>query len=239
MMLAVTIQILLALHAALAMELWGPRELRAVEGAPVLLLPCDFRSVAPISPLLRVVWQRRDSPEHPAQPVLLLEGPSDWRSAGPLRGRARWAGRVTEGNAALELLAPQPSDSGLYLCDVLNLPDVDGVPTRTQLVVLARAPTPRPTNRTRPESESDSPTPTPPAHATVESERRERAWGNVSCAGSGAMQFVLAGAGLLVGVALLAAAAALVKRSRRKATRSRFEEPEEHGDGSTVTLVTS
>ncbi|XP_078738600.1 myelin protein zero-like protein 2 [Lampetra fluviatilis] len=237
MMLAVTIQILLALHAALAMELWGPRELRAVEGAPVLLLPCDFRSVAPISPLLRVVWQRRDSPKRPAQPVLLLEGPSDWRSAGPLRGRARWAGRVTEGNAALELLAPQPSDSGLYSCDVLNLPDVDGVPTRTQLVVLARAPTPRPTNGTRPESESDSPT--PPAHATVESEQRERAWGNVSCARPGAMQFVLAGAGLLVGVALLAAAAALVKRSRRKATRSRFEEPEEHGDGSTVTLVTS
>ncbi|XP_032833083.1 myelin protein zero-like protein 2 [Petromyzon marinus] len=235
MMLVVTIQILLALHAAMAMELWGPRELRTVEGAPVLLLPCDFRSVAPISPLLRVVWQRRDSPKHPAQPVLLLEGPSDWRSAGLLRGRARWAGRVTEGNAALELLAPQPSDSGLYSCDVLNLPDVDGVPTRTQLVVLARAPTPRPANGTRPESDS----PTPPAHTTVESERGERAWGTVSCPGPGAMQFVLVGAGLLVGVALLVTAAALVKRSRRKATRSRFEEPEEHGDGSTVTLVTS
>lgn len=115
----------------------APAEISAVRGAMVTL-SCSFTSSSTVTNRMSVDWTFRPQSGGPA--VLFFHFLSE---AYPpeedyFRGRVKWMGNPSRGDASIQLLNASLTDNGTYSCSVRNPPDAHGRPAQIILTVTPK-----------------------------------------------------------------------------------------------------
>ncbi|XP_077077542.1 myelin protein zero-like protein 3 [Siphateles boraxobius] len=125
---------LVLLRSVCGISVTAPAEVSAVRGSSVTL-SCSFSSSSSVTSAMSVDWSfrpERGGPDHTffhfsSQAYLPLE---DY-----FKGRVKWLGSPSGGDASIQLLNASLTDNGTYTCAVRNPPDVQGSPAQTVLSV--------------------------------------------------------------------------------------------------------
>ncbi|XP_072547507.1 myelin protein zero-like protein 3 [Salminus brasiliensis] len=116
----------------------APEEIQAVRGDTVTL-SCSFSSTSRPTSLLSVDWNFRPQSgglAHTFFHFSMVAYPPD---DGYFKGRVKWLGSPSAGDASIQLLNASLSDNGTYSCIVRNPPhDVHGLPSQTVLTVTPK-----------------------------------------------------------------------------------------------------
>ncbi|KAA0701615.1 Myelin protein P0 [Triplophysa tibetana] len=99
----------------------APAEISVIRGATVTL-SCTFTSSSRVTSLMSVDWTFKPQSAYP---------PEDDH----FRGRVKWLGSPSRGEASIQLLNASLTDNGTYGCTVRNPPDIQGSPAHTVLTV--------------------------------------------------------------------------------------------------------
>uniref|UniRef100_A0A8C4R3M7 Ig-like domain-containing protein n=1 Tax=Eptatretus burgeri TaxID=7764 RepID=A0A8C4R3M7_EPTBU len=122
----VTASLLIGLEHTIALPVWAPSVVEAVEGATVSL-PCHFQPLQPVTPLLRITWKYKHKQNDSAKLVFVYEHNGHrWDGRGILTGRAGFAGLATTGDGSLLIHELRLTDGGYFACQVYNLPENGG-----------------------------------------------------------------------------------------------------------------
>ncbi|XP_043086368.1 myelin protein zero-like protein 3 isoform X2 [Puntigrus tetrazona] len=112
----------------------APAEVSVVRGGTVTLT-CSFSSSSRITSLMSIDWTFRPDSGGPAKTIFHFFSQAYPSEEDYFKGRVKWAGSPSRGEASIQLLNASLTDNGTYTCTVRNPPDVHGQPAQTVLTV--------------------------------------------------------------------------------------------------------
>ncbi|XP_017564938.1 myelin protein zero-like protein 3 [Pygocentrus nattereri] len=129
----------LALHLGpvCCIEVNAPEEIEAVRGETVIL-SCSFTSTSRTTELLSVNWSFRPQRGGLAHNFFHFSAKAYPSSDEHFKGRVKWHGTPSLGDASIQLLNASLNDNGTYSCTVRNPPDVHGPSSQTILTVTPK-----------------------------------------------------------------------------------------------------
>lgn len=122
------------LRSVCCISVEAPAEISVVRGATVTL-SCSFTSSSSITSLMSVDWTFRPESGGPAILFFHFSSQAYLPKEDYFKGRVKWAGSPSRGEASIQLLNASLTDNGTYTCTVRNPPDVHGNPAQTVLTV--------------------------------------------------------------------------------------------------------
>lgn len=120
---------------AAAIEVHTPGELEAANGTDTRL-KCTFSSSVPVSNKLYVEWTFTPEAGGASVQVFHYQEQPFLPESGTFRGRAVWDGNINRKDVSIMIRDLQHSDSGTFMCQVRNPPDVSGLAGEIQLRVV-------------------------------------------------------------------------------------------------------
>ncbi|XP_051963765.1 myelin protein zero-like protein 3 [Xyrauchen texanus] len=127
------------LNQVCCIEVNTPTEISAVKGANVTL-SCTFSSSSRVTSLMSVDWSFTPKSGGPAKMFFHFSSQVYPPVEDHFKGRVKWVGRPSKGEASIELLSASLTDNGTYTCAVRNPPDIQGRPAHTILTVTPKRP---------------------------------------------------------------------------------------------------
>ncbi|XP_036418778.1 myelin protein zero-like protein 3 [Colossoma macropomum] len=130
----------LVLHSGpvYCIEVSAPEEIKAVRGETVTL-SCSFTSTSRATDLLSVNWSFRPQSGGLAHNFFHFSSAKAYPSSDErFKGRVKWVGAPSLGDASIQLLNASLNDNGTYSCTVRNPPDVHGPSSQTVLTVTPK-----------------------------------------------------------------------------------------------------
>ncbi|KAJ1189986.1 hypothetical protein NDU88_006727 [Pleurodeles waltl] len=132
--------LLLALHSlgalfTAAIEVYTPAEVEAANGTDARL-KCTFSSSVPVSDKLYVEWTFTPEAGGASVQVFHYQEQPFPPESGTFRGRAIWDGNINKNDVSIVIRDLEHSDSGTFMCQVRNAPDVSGLAGEIQLRVV-------------------------------------------------------------------------------------------------------
>uniref|UniRef100_A0A8C1YJD0 Ig-like domain-containing protein n=1 Tax=Cyprinus carpio TaxID=7962 RepID=A0A8C1YJD0_CYPCA len=112
----------------------APAEVSVVRGGTVTLT-CSFTSSSSITSHMSIDWTFRPDSGGPAKTIFHFSSQAYLPEDDYFKGRVKWAGSPSRGEASIQLLNASLTDNGTYTCTVRNPPDVHGHPAQTVLTV--------------------------------------------------------------------------------------------------------
>ncbi|XP_016370799.1 myelin protein zero-like protein 3 [Sinocyclocheilus rhinocerous] len=112
----------------------APAEVSVVRGGTVSLT-CSFTSSSRITSLMSIDWTFRPHSGGPAKTFFHFSSQAYLPEEDYFKGRVKWVGSPSRGEASIQLLNASLTDNGTYTCAVRNPPDVHGHPAQTVLTV--------------------------------------------------------------------------------------------------------
>ncbi|XP_056613075.1 myelin protein zero-like protein 3 [Triplophysa dalaica] len=112
----------------------APAEISVIRGATVTL-SCTFTSSSRVTSLMSVDWTFRPQSGGPAKLFFHFSSQAYPPDDDHFRGRVKWVGSPSRGEASIQLLNTSLTDNGTYGCTVRNPPDIQGSPALTVLTV--------------------------------------------------------------------------------------------------------
>uniref|UniRef100_W5KJS7 Myelin protein zero like 3 n=1 Tax=Astyanax mexicanus TaxID=7994 RepID=W5KJS7_ASTMX len=130
--------VVLNLSPVCCIKVSAPEEIHAVRGETVIL-SCSFSSTTRVTSLLSIDWNFRPQSGGLAHTFFHFSSVAYHPEDGYFKGRVKWAGSLSAGDASIQLLNASLSDNGTYSCSVRNPPyDVHGQPSQTLLTVTPK-----------------------------------------------------------------------------------------------------
>lgn len=120
-----------------SIEVSTSSEVEAVNGS-IATLSCSFRTSTHVSKLVSVDWSYRPQSGGPVHSFFYYSGIAHVPEQGQFKGRVRWIGNPSRGDASIQLLNASLTDNGTYTCSVKNPPDVHGAPSQLYLAVVPK-----------------------------------------------------------------------------------------------------
>ncbi|XP_051520968.1 myelin protein zero-like protein 3 [Myxocyprinus asiaticus] len=125
------------LNQVCCIEVNTPAEISAVRGSTVTL-SCTFISSIRITSRMSVDWSFTPQSGGPAKMFFHFSSQVYPPVEDHFKGRVKWVGRPSRGEASIELLNASLTDNGTYTCAVRNPPDVQGRPAHIVLTVTPK-----------------------------------------------------------------------------------------------------
>ncbi|XP_026082857.1 myelin protein zero-like protein 3 [Carassius auratus] len=122
------------LRSVCCISVVAPAEVSVVRGATVTL-SCSFTSSRSITSLMSIDWTFRPESGGPAILFFHFSSQAYLPDDDYFKGRVKWSGSPSRGEASIQLLNASLTDNGTYTCAVRNPPDVHGHPAQTVLTV--------------------------------------------------------------------------------------------------------
>uniref|UniRef100_A0A673MKW9 Myelin protein zero-like protein 3 n=1 Tax=Sinocyclocheilus rhinocerous TaxID=307959 RepID=A0A673MKW9_9TELE len=122
------------LRSVCSISVKAPAEISVVRGATVTL-SCSFTSSSSITSLMSIDWTVRHESGGPAILFFHFSSQAYLPNEDYFKGRVKWVGSPSRGEASIQLLNASLTDNGTYTCAVRNPPDVHGHPAQTVLTV--------------------------------------------------------------------------------------------------------
>uniref|UniRef100_A0A8C1JM70 Ig-like domain-containing protein n=1 Tax=Cyprinus carpio TaxID=7962 RepID=A0A8C1JM70_CYPCA len=116
----------------------APAEVSVVRGGTVTLT-CSFTSSSSITSHMSIDWTFRPDSGGPAKTIFHFSSQAYLPEDDYFKGRVKWAGSPSRGEASIQLLNASLTDNGTYTCAVRNPPDVHGHPAQTVLTVTPQS----------------------------------------------------------------------------------------------------
>ncbi|KAK2881762.1 hypothetical protein QQF64_008209 [Cirrhinus molitorella] len=125
------------LRSACCISVKAPAEISVIRGATVTLT-CSFTSSSSITSLMSIDWTFRPESGGPAKLFFHFSSKAYLPEDDYFKGRVKWVGSPSRGEASVQLLNASLTDNGTYTCAVRNPPDVHGSPAQTLLTVTPK-----------------------------------------------------------------------------------------------------
>ncbi|XP_053155956.1 myelin protein zero-like protein 1 isoform X2 [Hemicordylus capensis] len=137
-LLALFLVAALSLFQVSAVEVYTPPEL-SVENGTEAKLSCTFKSSEVISSAASVTWSfQAEGSTTSVSFFYYSNGKAYPGTHVPFKDRISWAGDLNKKDASINIANMQFLDSGAYICDVKNPPDIVVTPGEIQLRVVER-----------------------------------------------------------------------------------------------------
>ncbi|XP_014341138.1 V-set and immunoglobulin domain-containing protein 2 [Latimeria chalumnae] len=132
-----TIIFLLFWGTSLCIDITVPKSPVIVKHGTNAVLTCNYRSSIAIGDLFNIDWSFRSKGKGPAARIAYYAGGKIYKFGSQADKIKFLQDPPTSGVASIEIDSAQPSDTGIYLCEVTNTPDVSGgAPGYINLTVL-------------------------------------------------------------------------------------------------------
>ncbi|XP_067308024.1 myelin protein zero-like protein 3 [Pseudorasbora parva] len=125
---------LVLVRSVCGISVTAPAELSGVRGSSITL-SCSFSSSSRVTSLMSVDWSFQPQSGGPAKLFFHFSSQAYPPDEDYFRGRVRWLGSPSRGDASIQLLNASLTDNGTYICAVRNPPDFQGEPAHTVLRV--------------------------------------------------------------------------------------------------------
>uniref|UniRef100_A0ACB8FA66 Uncharacterized protein n=1 Tax=Sphaerodactylus townsendi TaxID=933632 RepID=A0ACB8FA66_9SAUR len=126
----------LSLFQVSAMEIYTPPEL-SVENGTEAKLECTFTSTEVISSAASVAWSfQAEGAPSPVSFFYYSNGRAYPGKYIPFKNRISWSGDLNKKDASISIANTRFQDSGIYICDVKNPPDIVVTPGEIRLRVV-------------------------------------------------------------------------------------------------------
>ncbi|KAF4104531.1 myelin protein zero-like protein 3 [Onychostoma macrolepis] len=125
------------LRSVCCISVVAPAEVSVVRGGTVTLT-CSFTSSSRITSLMSIDWTFRPDSGGPAKTIFHFLSQAYLPEEDYFKGRVKWVGSPSRGDASIQLLNASLTDNGTYSCSVHNPPDVHGQPAQTALTVTPK-----------------------------------------------------------------------------------------------------
>nr|CAM73167.1 zgc:85923 [Danio rerio] len=123
--------------SGLCMSVWSPAEVSVVSGSAVSL-SCSFSSSSRVTSLMSVDWKFKPQSGGPAKLFFHFSSVAYPVEDERFRGRVKWTGSPSGGDASIQLLNATQNDNGTFSCSVRNPPDIQGNTAQTVLTVTPK-----------------------------------------------------------------------------------------------------
>ncbi|RXN02443.1 myelin zero 3 [Labeo rohita] len=128
---------LMLLRSTCCISVKAPADISVIKGATVTL-SCSFTSSSSITSLMSIDWTFRPESGGPAKLFFHYSSKAYLPEEDYFKGRVKWVGSPSRGDASLQLLNASLTDNGTYTCAIRNPPDVHGNPAQTVLTVTPK-----------------------------------------------------------------------------------------------------